>query len=211
MACFASNDPATPLVTVPVTLTVNTVGSTCTPTQLFQDPGFEATVSAGLSNPFWASTSTNGGTSLCDLANCGGSGMNAGAFWAWLGGWGTAVETGTVSQNVVIPTGSPRFINFYLRRTATPSNATLTVNIDGVTAGTFPGVAASEAAYVHRSVAVPAGAVNGASHAIEIKYTKTDALNGGSMHVDDVTLDCAAATAQPGRVSPVADALRSIH
>lgn len=209
-ACIASNDAATSLVVVPVTLTVTAATPTCTPAQLFQDPGFEATSPADYSNAFWASTSTNGGTSLCD-ANCGASAMHAGAFWTWFGGWGTSAETGTVSQSVVIPTGSDRWVNFYLLRSATTTNATLTLNVDGTTIATYPHVTTTEPAYVLRSMQVPATYIDGNSHTIELKFVKTGAGNMGNMHVDDVTLDCAQGTAAPQSSTPVAEALRALR
>ncbi len=206
-ACIQSNDAANPLVTVPVTLTVQSSGGSC-PSQILLDPGFEAT-QPDYSNVNWASTSTNGGTSICDSA-CGGAGMHAGAYWSWFGGWGNGVETGTVTQSVVIASGTDRWINFYLRRTAATGDPVLTVKIDGNTIATYPKVAASEPAFVLRSVQVPASYIDSASHIITMQFDNTTGAMG-SMHVDDVTLDCTQGTAAPSQASPLTDALRSIH
>lgn len=203
--CVDSNgaDADEPKVAVPFDLSVVEVtdrifkngfeatAAACTG-QLLLDPGFEATSPDDYTNPDWDSTSTNGGSSLCD-ALCGGNGQNAGDFWAWFGGWGEDEETGTVSQSVTLPAGSDRWINFFLRRTATTSDAALTLSIDGSVIATYPGVTTTEPAYVLRSVQVPASYLNGAAHNIEWKFNKTGTtLNMGSMHVDDATLDCSA-------------------
>lgn len=189
-ACIASNDPANPLVTIPVTLTVATTVPGCAVTQLFEDPGLEATNPADFTNPYWDSFSTNGGSAICD-ASCGGAGMRNGAFWAWLGGWGSGLETSTIAQEVTLPSGgADRYINFWLRRTvADTGDAHLQVNIDGNTIATFPKVTTSEAAYVLRSVQVPTEYLDGDDHTIELKFVNTTG-NMGSMHVDDVTLEC---------------------
>jgi hypothetical protein len=137
--------------------------------------------------------------------------MHAGSYWAWFGGWGTGSETGTVSQSVVIPSGSNRWVNFYLLRSATTSNATLTLNVDGTTIATYPHVTTTEPAYALQSMQLPATYTDGNSHAIELKFVKTGAGNMGNMHVDDVTLDCAQGTVAPQRSMPVADALRAFR
>ena len=166
------------------------------PSQLLLDPSFEATNPAGYTNPNWNSSSTSGGatgSSICD-ADCGADVARTGAFWTWFGGWGTGNETGTVSQAITLPAGPARWINFYLLRSATTSNAAMTVSIDGTVVQTFPGVTTTEPAYVLRSVPVPATYLNGASHTVEFKFTKTGAANMGNMHVDDITLDCSVGT-----------------
>jgi hypothetical protein len=209
-ACIASNDPTNPLVVIPVTMEVP--DPNCNPTQLFQDTGFEATLS-DFTNPYWDNSSTKGGTALCN-ASCGANGAHSGAFWAWLGGFGIAnPETSTVSQSVVIPNQTlPRYVNFWLRRTASTGDASLAVNVDGTTIGTFPKVATSETAYVQRSVQVPDTYKDGTSHTIELKFTNTTG-SMGSMHVDDVTLGCSAPSAAATVSAPIlmGDAVRSIH
>lgn len=75
-----------------------------TGTELIQDGSFEL----GTPNPEWNETSTNFGTPLCDEATCGlggGTGPNTGLVWAWFGGI-TAAESGSVDQDIVIPTGT---------------------------------------------------------------------------------------------------------
>lgn len=74
------------------------------------DGSFEAGAAAGT----WTEASTNFGTPLCDLATCGDCGgpcaPNTGTFYAWFGG-ANAVETGSVEQSAVIPTGSVVALN----------------------------------------------------------------------------------------------------
>ncbi len=80
-------------------------------TGIVADPSFED----GTPNSFWAETSTNFGTPLCTVADCG-SGTSAapvrtGLWWAWFGGT-ASVETGSVSQSVVIPANSSAALTF---------------------------------------------------------------------------------------------------
>lgn len=175
------------------------------PSQLLLDPSFEATSPDDYSNTNWASTSTNGGTSLCD-ANCGADVARTGDFWTWFGGWGSGAETGTVSQSVTLPAGPSRWINYYLIRSATTSNAAMTLSIDGNVIENIPGTTTTDPAYALRSVQVPAQYLNGAAHTIELKFVKTGTgVNMGNMHVDDVTLDCSAGTR--GSTRPVSPGL----
>ena len=86
-----------------------------TPVNLLQDPGFEA----GTPNPFWSETSTNYGTPLCTIADCGDgggtTGPRTGSVWSWFGGTESPYpyEAGSLSQGVVIPNGTAT-LAFYL-------------------------------------------------------------------------------------------------
>ncbi|MEO6065903.1 MAG: hypothetical protein ABIP49_09025, partial [Lysobacterales bacterium] len=168
----------------------------CTPIQLLGDPGFEQTNPANLVNPFWNSTSQAFGTVLCDTPTCsndnGTAPPRSGSFWAWFGGFENA-ETSTLSQSVTIPAGNPRHLNFFLRRgrSTAPLDATLQVRVDGTVLRTFDEPAASEGAYVARTVDVSTFA-NGASHAVSFAYSNPVGSGTSNFTVDDVTLECIA-------------------
>ena len=178
---FEGNDPPPP---------------TCTPAQLLSDSGLEASDPDTAANPFWASTSQGFGTAICTTGTCPDDAGTAlprnGSAWAWFGGTGNA-ETSTLSQSVVIPTGSPRHLNFFLRRgfTSAPLDAVLRVKVDGAVVRSFDEPAAPESAYVARSVDLGAFA-NGASHTIQFEYVNPSGSGKSNFVVDDLTIDCAA-------------------
>lgn len=203
-ACVASNDTAKPMVAVPVTMTVQSGGggNTC-PSQILLDPGFEASSGSTptITNPNWASTSSNAGasgSSLCDdtcAETPGQSLARNGVYFVWFGGWGTVTETGTASQQLVIPSGQSRFLNYWLRREAgTATTSQMTVSIDGTVISTIDRGTGNETAYVPYSLAVPAQYADGGNHKIEFKFSKTGTGQMANFFLDDVTLDC---TAQP--------------
>jgi hypothetical protein len=167
----------------------------CNPVQLLQDSGFELTDNSAFpyTNPFWNGTSTNFGTPFCDEAGCGnGNGTalpHGGLFWAWLGGAGAMPETGTASQNVIIPAGQARFLNFWLWISAIGDASTnLDVSVDSTVVASIPEPAAAEAGYTQRSVDVSVFA-DGNSHAILFTYTSPGSSSSNFI-LDDVTLDC---------------------
>jgi hypothetical protein len=171
-----------------------TDGGTCSPTQLLQDPGFEATDNSGFpyTNPNWDGTSTNFGSPFCD-SGCGdgggSAGVHAGTFWAWLGGAGPVPETSTVTQDVVIPAGDTRFLNFWLWIGAIGDGTTnLDVAVDSTVLTSFPEPAAAEAGYTQRGIDVSSFA-DGNSHTITFTYTSPGS-GSANYSLDDVTLDC---------------------
>jgi hypothetical protein len=97
--------------------------------------GFEG----GTPNPVWAEASTNFGTPICDVADCGTGGGTAGprsgSWWVWFGGVTSGTETGSVQQSIVIPTGTTG-LEFYSRLgTCAAANGTsdfMRLTIDGV-------------------------------------------------------------------------------
>lgn len=207
-ACIASNDAINPIVKIPVTMTVTSGGGgSCTPIQLLQDPSFEASLGGGV----WSSTSTNYGTAMCNLTGCGNGGGTAGPrtgdIWAWFGGASDNAETATATQSVVIPSGSPRFLNFGLRVGAIGGvGAKLETLVGSTVVATFPEPAAAEAAYTMRSVDISAHATGGAAQAVTFRYTTAAGVESNSnFNVDDVTIDCAAAPAS----APVATEVSS--
>ena len=97
-----------------------------------QDGGFEA----GSPNPFWTEASTNFGTPLCTVADCGngtGTGPLGGLWWAWFGGWDDGLEAASVSQSVTIPSGGAATLRFWAEQFVCSGSASdyLRVSIDG--------------------------------------------------------------------------------
>lgn len=97
--------------------------------QIVADGGVET----GTPNKFWAESSTNFGSPICNTAQCGEffGGPFEGQYWAWFGG-ATLLEIGSLSQQVTIPTGTAT-LSFYLEINASSGNETdfLTVSLDG--------------------------------------------------------------------------------
>lgn len=167
--------------------------ATCTPLQLLQDPGFEATDGSGIpfTNPYWESTSTVFGTAYCDN----GCGLDAydGTFYAWLGGAAWVPETATVSQAVTIPAGQTRFLNFWLWIAGVDDGSTyMDVSVDQTIVTTFLEPVAPDAGYEHRGVDVSSYA-DGASHTIAFIYTSPGS-GVSSFLLDDITIDCTPAS-----------------
>jgi hypothetical protein len=163
---------------------------------LLSDRGLEASDPSTGANAFWASTSTIFGSAICTSNICPDDAGTAlprnGSAWAWFGGIANA-ETSTLSQSVVIPSGSPRHLNFFLRRgfTSAPLDATLRIKVDGTTVRTFDEPASAESAYVARTVDVSSFA-NGASHVIQFEYVNPGGSGKSNFVVDDLTIDCSA-------------------
>lgn len=164
-----------------------TIGTPPPANQLVQDGGFEA----GIVPTYWAQTSTNFGTPLCD-ASCGGVGPRSGTFWAWFGGAGTAAETASLEQTGTIATG-PKTLNFYVwwsSSVATPPDpaAFFNVKIDGTTIFSLtPATAAAySTAYTLASVDVSAYA-NGGSHTLRFEASNAASAGSTNVHLDDIS------------------------
>lgn len=186
---------------------VDNGGSTCTPTQLFQDPGLEQ------EDTFWTATDSVFGTPFCD-ATCDGDGTivaHGGDIFVWFGGTDTA-GTGSLSQSVVFPSGQDRWLNYWFidQMAGTPA-ATLKISIDDTVVADVPAGTASQT-WAAKTLQVPAAYLDGNTHKVSFDYAKTGgtAINGAML--DDVTLDCSAQPTRPaGSTDPVATALRRSH
>jgi hypothetical protein len=158
--------------------------------EILLDGGFEAGASGD--SPNWTEADSSFGTPLCTDADCGTGGgaspPHAGTVWAWFGGVATAGHTGSLSQTLVIPSGTASLTYWYRNGTVTtPFTATLTVKVDGTTVKTHTEAAVAEAAYSLQTVDISAFA-NGASHTLSFNYLN-GATGTNSMVVDDVSID----------------------
>ncbi|MBN8726296.1 MAG: hypothetical protein J0H15_01145 [Xanthomonadales bacterium] len=198
--CIHSNDAATPLVQLPVSIEVTLPdpifcsgfeqgedGVHCggqLPAQPVQDPGFEATTSSGGPNPFWQGTDSNDASGTPFYVDS----PRNGSYGVWAGGWRRA-GTQTWSQQVAIPGGGARHLTWWRYVDMLPvGGATLTVSIDGTTVFTFDATANGvDGDWVKQSVDVGAFA-DGAAHEITFTYTATGSEDG-NLFVDDVTIE----------------------
>lgn len=197
--------PTTPTPTPPPTPAASpTPGVTPTPTglNLITDGGFEGSVTAGaITNPNWPSTSTNFITSLCSVAVCGtngGSAPRTGTYYLWFGGTDDP-EVGTASQTLMIPSGSNPVLKYWLRvnSVSAPFNSKMEVKVDGTVIQTVNEPSLAESAYSERSVVVPGGFANGASHTISFEYNNPAGSGTSNFTVDDVSLEASAANPTP--------------
>jgi Zn-dependent metalloprotease len=103
----------------------------------FGDPSFEYYSP----NPYWEEYSSNFGSPLCTVADCGNSsgtaGPRTGSVWSWFGGT-QASESAYVSQTVYFPDGYPSLkLKFYLwigrANAGSDANDRFMVDVDGVT------------------------------------------------------------------------------
>ncbi|MBX3059022.1 MAG: carboxypeptidase regulatory-like domain-containing protein [Anaerolineae bacterium] len=152
------------------------------------DGSFEA----GTPSPFWTEASTNFGSPLCTVAACGtgtGTGPRSGLWWAWFGGI-SAYEAGSVSQSVIIPSGTAT-LSFWVEQFVCTgsSNDYLEVNIDGNQVWVTTAADPACGTLGYRQVLVDVSAyANGAAHTLEFN---SEVFGGGNTNffVDDVSID----------------------
>ena len=157
---------------------------------LLSDGGFEM----GSPNPSWGEVSTNFGTPLCTLEDCGSGGGSAGPrsgdWWVWIGGAGQAApETGSVSQVVTIPAASMAMLQFHLWIGASSATAAdmFRVEMDG--APVFQ-VAAADTTYRsgYRAVFVDLAAfADGVPHTLTFTGSQANPENS-NFSLDDISL-----------------------
>jgi Zn-dependent metalloprotease len=210
--CVRSNDTATPVVAVPVTLAVTVANDivfadgfddggapSCSPEQLFQDPGLEAT-NNDWENPYWGSTDSIGGVSFCDDTCDDGGNIIArtGNWFAWFGGWDLA-NTATLSQTVTFPSGQARWLNYWMiNQIGGDTTASLRLTIDGNTVFNFPALSGGGSAWQPGTFQIPAQYLDGNAHEVKFNWSaNAPGGNVGGAMFDDLTLDCQSQIARP--------------
>ena len=126
-----------------------------------------------------------------------GEALHTGTFVAWLGGYGSATpETHSASQAVVIPAGSARYLNYWRFISATGAGSNVvTFSIDGEAVATEDLIAlGADSAWTSHSVDVSEWA-DGATHTVGFEYVFGGGATDANYYLDDVTLDCTAASA----------------
>lgn len=163
----------------------------CEPLQLLADPSFETTASSGGPNTSWTgvdSNSTTNGSPFYLIDDTTLSAAHDGNVVVWGGGWGRA-STQTWTQNVTIPSGSPRFLNFFRNIRGLPAGtATLKAFVDGNEVSS-QAISVLDTGWVGVSVDISTYA-DGGSHAIRFAYEATGAGTDGNVYVDSATIDC---------------------
>ena len=188
-----ATNPVNVTMNGPISETASFSGSgSCTPGNRLQDTGFESTSGTTLTNPFWGTSSTQFGSSLCSQALCGSISSatpRSGTYWAWFGGT-DGPETGTVSQTVTIPSGGSATLHYYLWIGAvnSPFTDVLNIRVDGTIVQTITEPSVAESGYTQRTVNLNAY-TNGAQHTITFEYTSPSGGRIANFSVDDVTLD----------------------
>ena len=158
--------------------------------ELIQDGSFEAGPSGGI----WTEFSTNFGSPICSVADCGtgdGTGPRTGTFWAFLGGT-TLSETAYVNQAVTIRPGDAT-LSFWLEIPACATGGaaeTFSVRMDATTvfSTTNADGACGGDVYVKKTIDVSAYA-DGSPHTVEFRGVLTSGqVNVTNFFVDDVSL-----------------------
>jgi uncharacterized repeat protein (TIGR01451 family) len=167
-------------------------------TAIVGDGSFET----GTPNAVWDEFSASFGTTLCD-ASCSGPAPRTGSWYSWFGGT-TAGDTGSVTQDVVIPDADSAELSFWVLQNCSTASDVLEARIDGTPVWTGAGndAACSGAAYREITVDISSYA-DGGSHELQI-YSQTVA--GGTpanFFVDDVAIT--ADTGVPAACSAPAD------
>lgn len=161
---------------------------------LVLDPGFEG----GTPNATWTEASTNFGTPICDAGTCGvgsGTGPRSGTFWAWFGGFSTGVESGSVAQAMVIPTGSTSldfYVEFPVCNAANGANDYVRVLVDGTELWRENATAARCGSIGYQLVSVDISAYDdGLSHTVTFDSTTVGGGAVSNFFVDDVSIAAA--------------------
>jgi subtilisin family serine protease len=162
-------------------------------TDVVQDGSFET----GTPNAAWTEFSATFGTPLCDEAGCGlggGTGPRTGAWWTWFGGI-AAAESGSVSQNVTLPSGPSAELRFWLEIPANGQPGVMEVSMDGNVL--FSVTEADSAAYAtYTEVVVDVSSfADGGTYALEFSSETQAGATATNFFVDDVSL-----VVQPGPV-----------
>jgi len=165
---------------------------TCSPLQLFQDPGFEASSPLDYTNPYWASDDSMSGSVFCN-EDCDDGGTfvaRTGEWFVWFGGWDSA-NTAWLRQLVTLQAGHPRTLHWWMvNQIDGDPTAMLTLSIDGTPVYAVP-AAGDGSIWEAQSFAVPAAYLDGNSHEIRFDWSAGSPAGeiGGAM-IDDLTLDC---------------------
>ena len=168
-------------------------GGGCTTIDVIADGDLEAGPMGGS----WIESSSNFTTPICDTVGCGtggGTGPNAGSYWAWFGGADFFAlflpEIGTLSQTMVIPPGTATLEFMFEIPVCDSFLDTFTVSIDGQMLFFRDGsdVDCGLIGYTKQSIDVSAFG-DGNNHTLEFEGVNEAAFFGPTnFMVDDITL-----------------------
>lgn len=154
--------------------------------EVVNDGGFEMGTGSGAWNEF----SSNFGTPLCDVPSCGtggGTGPHTGGGWCWFGGT-TLAETGSVDQDVTIPSGTAT-LSFFLEIPVGETQGFMKVIIDSDTLMTVTEAdTQTYATYSQVNMDVSAYA-DGSTHNLKFFSITNPGSDVTNFFVDDVSID----------------------
>ncbi|MCI0596125.1 MAG: T9SS type A sorting domain-containing protein, partial [candidate division Zixibacteria bacterium] len=156
--------------------------------QVVEDGSFEA----GTPNPFWNEVSSNFGTPLCILSECGtgnGTGPHSGDWWCWLGG-SSSGETGSIDQDLIIPLARFAVLKFWLEIPAANTTGFMEVQIDDE--AIFRVTEADEETYpVYSEIMLDIAAyADGKVHNLKFfSVTNPSPIGATNFFVDDVSIE----------------------
>ncbi len=159
----------------------------------------------GSPNASWVEASTYFGSPLCTVDICDGAGPRTGAWWAWFGSASGATETASLTQDVVIPSGSAPRLEFYLWNNTSSGNGNdaLKVMVDGSEILFVPeGNLLYGSRYVLTGLDLSAYA-DGVFHSVSFQSTTTGP-SPTDFNLDDVSITCGNNTTLPVVVTETA-------
>ena len=118
-------------------------------------------------------------------------GAHGGQYYAEFGGIQDGVaEEQYFSQNVIMRSAGPAYLNFWRYIAALPDNGTLTISMDGDVLQTidFSTSVDTDEAYVPQSIDVSSYA-DGQTHALKFSFSYAAGSTDGAVLFDDVSID----------------------
>lgn len=195
--CLATNDAQQPSLPVPVQVVVSAAADSIfrngfEAVQPVQDPGFET---PGVDPSAWHGTDSSPGGSGTELFRFDSRDAHGGNGYVLFGARFTGELTQAVAQDVVIPAGGARRLNYWRMVSFPPSGlgATLTIRVDDQVVDSVDLADSDwESEYGMHAVDVSAHA-DGGTHRLEFRYDYVPDPagwpNDGMILLDDVTID----------------------
>lgn len=188
-SCQAVTNTATISSTNLDTNSANNSSTASNATEGVADGSFEG----GTPNADWTEASSNFGTPLCTVADCGtgtGTGPRTGEWWAWFGGI-AAPEVGSMTQSVTIAEGST--LTFWYEFPVCANGTDFVrLQIDGNTLweanGTHPDC--NSVGYNQQTVDISAFD-DGGVHTLVFTSTISGSPSGSNFFIDDVSISAA--------------------
>lgn len=167
-----------------------------------KDPGFEATGGEGGVNPYWDSGNSRTDYGVSVFYNYGG--QHNGQYYAEFGGIQDGVaEDQYFSQDVIMRSTGPAYLNFWRYIAALPDNGVMTISMDGNILQTidFSTYFDLDAEYVPQSIDI-SGYADGQAHTVKFAFTYATGSTDGAVLFDDVSIDMTSLVARPLALTP---------
>jgi len=161
------------------------------------DPGFEASLGAGGPNANWESGNTHPDAGVSVFYNYGGA--HGGQYYAEFGGWGDGMaEDQYFSQDVVMRSVGPAYLNFWRYIAMLPDNGVVTITMDDTVLQTidFSTSFDTDAEYVPQSIDVSSYA-DGQTHTLKFSFSYAAGSTDGAVLFDDVSIDMTSLADRP--------------